>query len=317
MPKCLKLLYSRCKKGFTFMVVPNNSGQIRSIAIPFYAIVLILVVIIFNLYIFIGYTTQIWKLDSIKKQIFVKNRQIELLKREQGHVKPTLDKARKTLEELNQLKKEREQLLATWRNIQQKSGRGGVPVSRGVFVRSYRFNSQATDNPSETTLQKLETSMYDLDRYIKEESQEQARLLKSLQDYDSKLDHTPTIWPVQSMVTSLFGRRFHPKLQYYRAHTGVDLKAHYGSKVRAAAAGTVNYAGWRSGYGYTVVISHGYGYETLYAHNSKLIIRAGAKVKKGQVISLSGNSGTSTGPHLHYEVHVNNEPVNPIMFLKN
>ncbi len=316
MPKFLKLLYSRCKRGFTFMVVPNTSGQIRSIAIPFYAIVLILVVISFNLYIFIGYTTQIWKLDSIKRQISAKNRQIHLLKREQGHVKPTLDKARKTLEELNQLKKEREQLLTTWRNIQQKSGRSGVPVSRGVFVRSYRFNIQTTDSAGETTLQKLDASIHDLDLYIKEESQEQARLLKSLQDYESKLDHTPTLWPVQSMVTSLFGRRFHPKLHYYRAHTGVDLKAQYGSKVKVAAAGIVSYSGWRSGYGYTVVVNHGYGYETLYAHNSKLLIQAGARVKKGQIISLSGNSGTSTGPHLHYEVHINNEPVNPIMFLK-
>lgn len=99
-------------------------------------------------------------------------------------------------------------------------------------------------------------------------------------------------------------------------HEGVDLAAEYGTKVRATAAGVVSFADWEEGYGYMVKINHDYGYETCYGHNSRLLVYAGETVKKGQVISLSGNTGESTGPHLHYEVRINGKPVNPVPFLK-
>ena len=90
----------------------------------------------------------------------------------------------------------------------------------------------------------------------------------------------------------------------------------YGTRVRATAAGTVIFAGWEEGYGYVVKIDHDYGYETRYAHNSRLLVDVGEFVKKGQVVSISGNTGESTGAHLHYEVRINGRPVNPVPFLK-
>ncbi|MET3038111.1 peptidoglycan DD-metalloendopeptidase family protein [Chryseobacterium sp. NRRL B-14859] len=98
-------------------------------------------------------------------------------------------------------------------------------------------------------------------------------------------------------------------------HKGLDIAVAYGSDVRAAAAGTVIFSGQKGGYGNCIIVSHGNGLATLYGHLSQLISKVNDKVKVGQVIARSGNSGRSTGPHLHYEVHKNNTPVNPKLFM--
>lgn len=98
-------------------------------------------------------------------------------------------------------------------------------------------------------------------------------------------------------------------------HKGLDIAVAFGSDVRAAAAGTVIFSGQKGGYGNCVIVSHGNGLATLYGHLSQLVSKVNEKVKVGQVIAKSGNSGRSTGPHLHYEVHKNNTPVNPRLFM--
>lgn len=98
-------------------------------------------------------------------------------------------------------------------------------------------------------------------------------------------------------------------------HKGLDIAVAYGSDVRASAAGTIIFSGQKGGYGNCVIVSHGNGLATLYGHLSELIAKVNDKVKVGQVIAKSGNSGRSTGPHLHYEVHKNNTPVNPKLFM--
>lgn len=98
-------------------------------------------------------------------------------------------------------------------------------------------------------------------------------------------------------------------------HKGLDIAVAYGSDVRAAAAGTIIFSGQKGGYGNCVIVSHGNGLATLYGHLSQLVAKVNDKVKVGQVIAKSGNSGRSTGPHLHYEVHKNNTPINPKLFM--
>jgi murein DD-endopeptidase MepM/ murein hydrolase activator NlpD len=117
------------------------------------------------------------------------------------------------------------------------------------------------------------------------------------------------IWPVNGPVTSGFGMR------WGRMHTGIDIAVPTGTPVHASAAGTVVYASWMSGYGYLVAIDHGNGLATAYAHNSSLLVSVGQHVSQGQVISLSGSTGHSTGPHVHFEVRVNGVPVDPLQYL--
>lgn len=117
------------------------------------------------------------------------------------------------------------------------------------------------------------------------------------------------VWPTNGEFSSPFGYR------WGRLHAGIDIANDEGTPIRAAMAGRVTYTGWYSGYGYTVVIKHGQGYETLYGHLSDYIVENGQYVNAGQVIAYMGNTGNSTGPHLHFEVHINDQPVNPMNVL--
>lgn len=122
--------------------------------------------------------------------------------------------------------------------------------------------------------------------------------------------------PVQGYpMTSRFGYRVHPIFRTRRLHTGMDYGAPAGVHIRAADSGVVISAGWRGGYGKAVLIDHGKGIVTLYAHSSAYYVRAGQRVKKGQVIAAVGSTGYSTGPHLHFEVRRNGAPINPASFL--
>lgn len=126
-------------------------------------------------------------------------------------------------------------------------------------------------------------------------------------------------WPAPGYyrVTSKFGQRFHPVLKRWKLHTGMDLGVPSGSKIVAANEGVVLIAKYNVAYGNYIVIDHGGGITTLYAHNKKLLVSPGQTVKRGQVISYSGSTGYSTGPHLHFEVRINGEYQNPMDYLKN
>lgn len=128
-------------------------------------------------------------------------------------------------------------------------------------------------------------------------------------------DSYPSVLPVaNTYVTSPYGYRRNPFGSGYEFHSGVDLKAHY-TEVYATGAGVVTYAGYNSGYGYLVIIDHGYGLTTKYGHNSKILVEVGDEVSRYDVIAISGNSGRSSGPHVHYEVLLNNETQNPLDYL--
>ncbi len=131
----------------------------------------------------------------------------------------------------------------------------------------------------------------------------------SLASHSQRLAATPSIMPTQGWLTSAFSSmREHPILHIARPHEGIDVTAPMGSPIEAPAGGVVTDAGWESGYGNTVTIDHGYGIVTKFAHASKLLVKAGQRVQRGQRIALVGNTGLATGPHLHYEVHVNGRP---------
>ena len=128
----------------------------------------------------------------------------------------------------------------------------------------------------------------------------------------SRFASTPSTWPIYGRLVSFFGYRAYPWRGF---HAGVDIQAHYGAPAKATASGVVSFVGWRSGYGKTVEVNHGYGVSTLYAHNSGYAVRVGQKVSKGQVVSYVGTTGWTTGPHLHYEVRRWDRALNPIAYL--
>ncbi len=123
------------------------------------------------------------------------------------------------------------------------------------------------------------------------------------------------IWPISGSITSPFGWRTHPIFGSQRFHSGLDIGGDYGMEIHAAKAGVVSHAGWIGGYGNTVMIDHGGGIVTLYGHNQSLNVSVGQQVSQGQVIAFCGSTGNSTGPHCHFEVRLNGEPVSPYNYL--
>jgi murein DD-endopeptidase MepM/ murein hydrolase activator NlpD len=122
-------------------------------------------------------------------------------------------------------------------------------------------------------------------------------------------------WPVSAEITSRFGMRISPIDGVRRLHAGIDLGVASGTTIRASKAGTVTSARWDDTYGNMVIVDHGDGYSTLYAHGSSLAVHPGQHVDQGDVVSYSGSTGASTGPHLHFEIHYNGAPVDPLLLL--
>ncbi len=171
----------------------------------------------------------------------------------------------------------------------------------------------------------IKKSMAEADKIEKQlvvQSKSFDEVVKLAKSKEKMLAHLPAIQPVENKdlkrMASGYGWRIHPILKTRRFHYGMDFTAKTGTPIYATADGVVKHAGWKAnGYGKHVVINHGFGYETLYGHMSKVAVKNGQKVKRGQVIGYVGNTGLSAGPHCHYEVHVNGKKVNPINFYYN
>ncbi|HZJ48361.1 MAG TPA: peptidoglycan DD-metalloendopeptidase family protein, partial [Acidimicrobiia bacterium] len=145
---------------------------------------------------------------------------------------------------------------------------------------------------------------------------EQASIKKLITEQANAAGATPgtLVRPVPGAITAPFGPRIHPIYGYTLMHNGVDMNAAMGERIVAAADGTVFFAAVKGGYGNSIMIDHGGGMVTLYAHQSKLAVSVGQKVTAGQVIGYAGSTGVSTGPHLHFEVRINGNPVNPATY---
>jgi murein DD-endopeptidase MepM/ murein hydrolase activator NlpD len=140
------------------------------------------------------------------------------------------------------------------------------------------------------------------------------RMMPSMAFADS--NYTPSVWPVLGHITDSFGERLDPFSGEGAFHTGVDVGADYGAPVHATADGVVLDVGQHTGYGRVVILDHGFGITTWYAHLSAYAVVAGTRIKRGEVLGYTGISGRSTGPHVHYEVRVNNAPVNPWRYMR-
>jgi murein DD-endopeptidase MepM/ murein hydrolase activator NlpD len=141
------------------------------------------------------------------------------------------------------------------------------------------------------------------------------RQLNQLEELFATLASRPSGWPVRGEITDRFGLRASPFGSGHETHGGLDIAAPYGAAIEATADGVVTFAGAQAGYGNVVVIDHGYGVTTRYGHMSRIEVEAGELVRRGAQVGTVGSTGRSTGPHCHYEVRLNDRPVNPINYL--
>ncbi len=177
------------------------------------------------------------------------------------------------------------------------------------------LNASRITKQTETKLKLLAKKTYIQQNSYKE-------LIEVISNKELMASSIPAIRPLARKdiirFSSPFGYRMHPILHVIKFHTGIDLTARIGTPVYATGDGLIVRADYSSGgYGNIVVISHGFGYESYYAHLSKILVKPGQKVKRGDLIGLVGTTGRSTGPHLHYEIRINGKPVNPVNFYYN
>jgi murein DD-endopeptidase MepM/ murein hydrolase activator NlpD len=171
-------------------------------------------------------------------------------------------------------------------------------------------NDELSNNPYRDDVDKMSFRSHSLQKdlsILEEKFVAQSHLLSS----------TPSIAPVRGILTDGFGGRSDPFTGEAGQHNAVDISSAMGQSVRSPADGIVVKAEWANGYGNVIYVSHGYGYSTRYGHLSSFAVRPGQRIKRGDILGTVGSTGRSTGPHLHYEVRVNNNPVNPLEYILN
>ncbi len=198
---------------------------------------------------------------------------------------------------------ERASRLALATGIETGAGQDGALGDHGEHVSAGGPYNRVLETPQE-----LETQS-DLIAHRLQEVQD------ILQTQDARLTSTPTIAPVMGIITDGFGRRKDPFTGRIAFHRGLDLSARRGTPIKAPADGVVVFAARNGGMGRNVRISHGFGYTTVYGHLSKILVKPGDEIHRGDEIGLVGNTGRSTGAHLHYEVHVDGKAVNPLYYI--
>lgn len=175
-----------------------------------------------------------------------------------------------------------------------------------------------TDLPFGELIVKTSENLDILNKRLVIQSTSLDEVLSSAVSKEKMFRHIPAMQPIANKdltrLASGYGMRLHPILKVGRMHWGTDFSAPKGTPIYATGNAIVKLAGVKGGYGNTVILDHGYGYETLYAHMSRFVVKNGKSVKRGDIIGYVGNSGLSSGPHLHYEVHKNGEKINPISF---
>jgi murein DD-endopeptidase MepM/ murein hydrolase activator NlpD len=286
---------------YTLFVASNRRGTMRKITVPFYALhVLAVLAVVGGITVAAAvssYTRMLWKVGNYNA---LRRKQDNLQEQYQQLQKSATD----TDERLSSL-----QSLAT-----------EVAMTYG-FVRLRNGPFGLTDTPGTGTDASFEHSVAEFD-FLEKNATSVALASNGLHLMPmpglgiGEMTFTPTLWPVIGRLTGTFGERLDPFSGEGAFHTGVDISSDYGTAVHATADGVVIEAAEHTGYGRLVVVDHGFGLTTWYGHLSSFGMPAGMRVKRGDVIGYVGVSGRSTGPHVHYEVRLNDAPVNPMRYLR-
>lgn len=303
-------------RNYTLMLVPDRDSHVRKLRLSHKALVragagaAVAVLILLGAAVHYGHVvSRIGENDLLRDENAQLRAQLQLVQEKVAHINETLDRVERFDQKLRAITSlsDPERNLAIG-PVDPPGGSGPGAGSADAPGSIVPAGLGGTDPGLEDRLDSLvdeatrnERSLAELHRYF----EEQRSLLAS----------TPSIWPARGWVTSDFGVRLDPYTAERAMHKGLDIANSPGTPVLAPADGVVVFAGTESGYGNVLVVDHGYGVKTRYAHLSVLDVRLGDKVKRGQRVAAIGNTGRSTGPHLHYEVRVNGLPENPRKFI--
>jgi len=178
-------------------------------------------------------------------------------------------------------------------------------------------SEDSSGKPLQRLVSLMHQSLDNLNAEISAQKQEKTELYSFFENQKSMFSCTPSITPAEGWVSSRFGYRISPFTSKKEFHSGLDIASRVGTEILSPADGIVTSVGRSDGLGINIIVNHGYGFKTIYGHLSKTLVKNGQAVKRGQNIAMMGNSGRSTGSHLHYEIHLNEVPVNPEIYILN
>jgi murein DD-endopeptidase MepM/ murein hydrolase activator NlpD len=285
-------------EAYTFFIASNRKGTFRKITLPSYALHLLAVLVVVGGVTVLAaagsYTRMLWKVGNYNAL----RRQQETLKHNYEQLQSTVQNTNQRLNSLQSLATE---VAMTY---------GFMRFRQSPFVLN-----EASAGAADTYERSVE--QYDfLTKNISFAAIPAGALSLLPTSGLGDLSTTPSLWPVIGRLTGGFGERMDPFSGEGAFHTGVDISSQYGDAVRVTADGVVVEAADRAGYGRLVVVDHGFGVTTWYGHLSSFSVIPGEQVKRGDAIGNVGVSGRTTGPHVHYEVRINNAPVNPMRYLR-
>ncbi|GHU53479.1 hypothetical protein AGMMS49975_11640 [Clostridia bacterium] len=334
-PNAQKPKKHKQSKYFSVMLVPHSSSKKPwTIRIPYIALqsagavlAALVIAVLFANFRATYYTTKATAAEQNFEEEQAKTSQLLEEKKD-------VDEEKKAYEDL--LEKERADYQAELDRYEQKALELETKIKEIDDTKDAIYNllSQKTDNaraveykeaiPSPAVMLSqnpsskgtLDNKYTEIAKLVDMETNNYQSLLAEAQKVRKYIDARPSLWPVRGVVTSEMGSRPNPFGGGSENHAGLDISVPIGTPVHAGGAGTVVFAGWNAGgYGNLVIIDHGYGIRTMYGHNSSVSVNVGDFVEKGGVIALSGSTGQSTGPHVHYEIRVNGAIKNPRNFL--
>ena len=299
-------------KRITVFWVPNSTNRVKQFRLPRSLPILLVFLLLCSS------AVLAW---IIKDYLFMKEKmpQIQLLEKENEqqkklflHLATRINQVSRKVGELKQFDRK----LKVMVNLE--SSEDGEPLKGVGGSDPILLDPKHTIARSHKELVRLmHRSLDNLENEIAIGEQDKVELHKFLENQKVLLASTPSIWPTKGWLSSDFGYRISPFTGEKEFHRGIDISTRMGAPIVAPSDGIVTNIHWDHGYGRLLSIKHGYGLITRYAHLKKALVKKGQFVKRGETIALVGNSGRSTGPHLHYEVHLNRVPVNPLRYILN
>lgn len=308
------------QKAYTLLVISDASSKVRKLIIShnilrsiFVVIIIVIasgVILFSNLVLMsdklVEKVAEIERLESRMQYKEVEMANLEKKTREIETKTKILEDYLKDVEELDRM-------------VRDITGKGGYVEEVAVYTTDLSADVVLEEDPNEIYyyINDQEQELDDIDALLDELlavapalSEILSQDKQNIEDHVYLMEHTPDMWPTWGTITSLFNER-----RYGHYHKGLDIANNTGTPISSTAAGVVIFVGWHGGYGRKIIVHHGFGYTTVYAHLTKMYVSVGDEVEKGEVIGTMGSTGRSTGPHLHYEVLVDGIPNDPQNFL--
>lgn len=304
------------KDYYTLMVFPGTAAEPKRARISKrlfkFSIAIALVISIGFIGASFYFSKQYQALSSEKNQLVELRRQAKLQKIQVERFSKQVRNIEDEVARLERFEKKLRGITSLENSAGSDEKSWGVGGSYGLAGASF---STSLEQDAKTLAEKVSFSLENLTNQTKIQAISFQELDEFFKNQTSLLSSTPSIWPLRGWVTSGFGFRKSPFTGLRERHEGLDIAARFGSPVRATADGVVSVSGRGYSYGKVVEVDHGYGLVTRYGHNSKHLVKVGDRVKRGQIVAEVGNTGRSTGPHLHYEVLLHGVPVNPKKYI--